>query len=64
MEFCSLGDLSHYIKEIRTNKSLKGPAGGLQERVVRHFLKQLGITIKKIYLIKKKKKNLLLFYLL
>lgn len=42
MEFCSLGDLSHYIKDIRTNKATKGPAGGLPERVVRHFLKQLG----------------------
>lgn len=42
MEFCSLGDLSHYIKDVRTNKATKGPAGGLPERVVRHFLKQLG----------------------
>jgi serine/threonine-protein kinase ULK/ATG1 len=42
MEFCSLGDLSHYIKEIRSHKSTKGAAGGLPERVVRHFLKQLG----------------------
>lgn len=43
MEYCTMGDLSHYIKEIRSNKSMKGPAGGLPERVVRHFLKQLGI---------------------
>ncbi|KAI7889779.1 kinase-like domain-containing protein [Mucor mucedo] len=42
MEFCSLGDLSHYIKSIRTNKATKGAAGGLPERVVRHFLKQLA----------------------
>ncbi|KAI9362641.1 kinase-like domain-containing protein [Pilaira anomala] len=42
MEFCSLGDLSHYIKDIRANNSTKGPAGGLPERVVRHFLKQLA----------------------
>jgi len=38
-----MGDLSHYIKEVRSNKALKGPAGGLPESVVRHFLKQLGI---------------------
>lgn len=43
MEFCSLGDLSHYIKDVRTNKASKGPAGGLPERVVRHYLKQLGM---------------------
>ncbi|GAA5796108.1 hypothetical protein HPULCUR_001477 [Helicostylum pulchrum] len=42
MEFCSLGDLSHYIKDVRANKAVKGPAGGLPERVVRHFLKQLA----------------------
>jgi hypothetical protein len=43
MEYCSLGDLSHYIKQARTNKSMKkGNVGGLPERVVRHFLKQLG----------------------
>lgn len=43
MEYCSLGDLSHYIKQARTNKSMKkGNVSGLPERVVRHFLKQLG----------------------
>lgn len=43
MEYCSLGDLSHYIKQARTNKSMKrGNATGLPERVVHHFLKQLG----------------------
>ncbi|KAI8070253.1 kinase-like domain-containing protein [Thamnidium elegans] len=42
MEFCSLGDLSHYIRNVRENKAAKGPAGGLPERVVRHFLKQLA----------------------
>ncbi|CAO0790614.1 unnamed protein product [Mucor circinelloides] len=42
MEYCSMGDLSHYIKEVRSNKALKGPAGGLPESVVRHFLKQLA----------------------
>ncbi|KAG0836473.1 hypothetical protein G6F18_005329 [Rhizopus arrhizus] len=43
MEYCSLGDLSHYIKQARTNKSMKkGNVSGLPERVVRHFLKQLA----------------------
>jgi hypothetical protein len=37
-----MGDLSNYIKKIRQNKALKSRAGGLQERTVRHFLKQLG----------------------
>jgi serine/threonine-protein kinase ULK/ATG1 len=46
MEYCSLGDLSHYIKQVRTNKSMKrSSAGGLPERVVRHFLKQLGNSL-------------------
>ncbi|KAI8886647.1 Pkinase-domain-containing protein [Backusella circina FSU 941] len=42
MEYCSMGDLSNYIKKIRTNKALKSRAGGLPERTVRHFLKQLA----------------------
>ncbi|KAI9266957.1 kinase-like domain-containing protein [Sporodiniella umbellata] len=43
MEYCSLGDLSHYIKQAKTNKTMKkGSTGGLSERVVRHFLKQLA----------------------
>ncbi|KAI8636476.1 kinase-like domain-containing protein [Parasitella parasitica] len=42
MEYCTMGDLSHYIKEIRSDKSIKNTAGGLPERVVRHFLKQLA----------------------
>ncbi|CEI96957.1 Putative MAP kinase-activated protein kinase [Rhizopus microsporus] len=46
MEYCSLGDLSHYIKQVRTNKSMKrSSAGGLPERVVRHFLKQLASAL-------------------
>ncbi|KAI8075914.1 kinase-like domain-containing protein [Gilbertella persicaria] len=45
MEFCSLGDLSHYIKQIRSHKSTKGSAGGLPERVVRHFLRQLASAL-------------------
>ncbi|KAI8989542.1 kinase-like domain-containing protein [Pilobolus umbonatus] len=42
MEYCSLGDLSVYIKEIRGSKATRGSAGGLPENVVRHFLKQLA----------------------
>ncbi|CEP19209.1 hypothetical protein [Parasitella parasitica] len=37
-----MGDLSHYIKEVRSDKTIKNTAGGLPERVVRHFLKQLA----------------------
>ncbi|OBZ81544.1 Serine/threonine-protein kinase ATG1, partial [Choanephora cucurbitarum] len=39
MEFCSLGDLSHYIKQKRPSKDA---AGGLEQPVVRHFLRQLA----------------------
>ncbi|KAI8380214.1 kinase-like domain-containing protein [Blakeslea trispora] len=42
MEFCSLGDLSHYIKDKRPSQPTKGSAGGLEQHVVRHFLKQLA----------------------
>lgn len=53
MEFCSMGDLSNYIKRrgdvssIATTDSsappLKPTTNGLNEYVVRHFLLQLGI---------------------
>ncbi|KAG0187643.1 Serine/threonine-protein kinase [Apophysomyces sp. BC1034] len=46
MEYCSMGDLSQYIRKIRSNKALRGSAGGLPERVVRHFLKQLASALK------------------
>ncbi|KAI8913738.1 kinase-like domain-containing protein, partial [Powellomyces hirtus] len=52
MEYCSLGDLSHYIKrrglvggatvEGGQWNPLSGPWGGLNEIVVRHFLRQLA----------------------
>ncbi|KND04221.1 ULK/ULK protein kinase [Spizellomyces punctatus DAOM BR117] len=52
MEYCSLGDLSHYIKrrglvggatvEAGAWNPLAGPWGGLNDVVVRHFLKQLA----------------------
>ncbi|KAI8378663.1 kinase-like domain-containing protein [Choanephora cucurbitarum] len=42
MEFCSLGDLSHYIKEKRPSQPTKDSAGGLEQPVVRHFLRQLA----------------------
>ncbi|ORX44069.1 Pkinase-domain-containing protein [Hesseltinella vesiculosa] len=41
MDYCSLGDLSQYIKRIRHSKSARGPLGGLPEATVRHFLKHL-----------------------
>ncbi|KAI9309221.1 kinase-like domain-containing protein [Cunninghamella echinulata] len=45
MDYCSLGDLSQYIKRIRNNKSTRGPLGGLPEDTVRHFLKQLASAL-------------------
>ncbi|KAI8149366.1 kinase-like domain-containing protein [Fennellomyces sp. T-0311] len=46
MEYCSMGDLSQYIKRRRSHKSSRGPSGGLSERLVRHFLKQLADALK------------------
>ncbi|RUS14525.1 kinase-like domain-containing protein [Endogone sp. FLAS-F59071] len=45
MEFCSLGDLSAYIKRRKAAPSGQGPAGGLYEIVSRHFLKQLASAL-------------------
>ncbi|CAO3647582.1 unnamed protein product [Cunninghamella blakesleeana] len=45
MDYCSLGDLSQYIKRIRNNKATRGPLGGLPEETVRHFLKQLASAL-------------------
>ncbi|CAJ0829940.1 12870_t:CDS:10 [Entrophospora sp. SA101] len=44
MEYCTMGDLSQYIKQRGANNhsSSKGPSVGLSEYVVRHFLKQLA----------------------
>ena len=61
MEYCSLGDLSIFIRrkgqvQIQeqlspdsaslgigyTSKPLPGPWGGIHEKIVRHFLVQLG----------------------
>ncbi len=53
MEYCSLGDLSYFIKKrdkLADNPALRDmvrkypmpPAGGLNEVIVRHFLKQLA----------------------
>ncbi|RIA96937.1 kinase-like domain-containing protein [Glomus cerebriforme] len=49
MEFCSMGDLSNYIKRrgdvnsiTATDSELKPTTNGLNEYVVRHFLKQLA----------------------
>ncbi|KAI7899255.1 kinase-like domain-containing protein [Cokeromyces recurvatus] len=44
MEYCSLGDLSHFIKELRSKNFNK--SSGLPERMVRHFLKQLANALK------------------
>ncbi|KAL8924624.1 MAG: hypothetical protein Q9208_003939 [Pyrenodesmia sp. 3 TL-2023] len=56
MEFCQLGDLSYFIKKRDTlsrheataemiRKYPNPPAGGLNEVVVRHFLKQLSSAL-------------------
>jgi len=47
MEYCSQGDLSQYIKRKGDGPpSLPSPpGGGLNEVVVRHFLKQLGAFV-------------------
>lgn len=56
MEFCQLGDLSYFIKKRDTlsrheatadmiKKYPNPPAGGLNEVVVRHFLKQLASAL-------------------
>ncbi|CAG8453710.1 822_t:CDS:10 [Funneliformis mosseae] len=59
MEFCSMGDLSHYIKRRGNLNSInavdpgaKPTMSGLNEYVVRHFLKQLGIQYSSFYGIK------------
>ncbi|KAI4158582.1 MAG: hypothetical protein LQ342_007321 [Letrouitia transgressa] len=57
MEFCQLGDLSYFIKKRDTlarheatadmiRKYPNPPSGGLNEVVVRHFLKQLASALK------------------
>ncbi|KAK9458063.1 kinase-like domain-containing protein [Dipodascopsis uninucleata] len=56
MEYCSLGDLSYFIKKrdklsniplvaSMISKFPNSPTGGLNEAVVRHFLKQLASSI-------------------
>ncbi|KAM3581837.1 Serine/threonine-protein kinase [Umbelopsis sp. WA50703] len=45
MEYCSLGDLSQYIKRKKGKHVSRGPAGGLSEDIVRHFLKQLASAL-------------------
>ncbi|RKP24493.1 kinase-like domain-containing protein, partial [Syncephalis pseudoplumigaleata] len=42
MEYCSLGDLTDFIKRRADRVGLRGPAGGLKEPVVRHLLLQLA----------------------
>ncbi|RKP36641.1 kinase-like domain-containing protein, partial [Dimargaris cristalligena] len=45
VEFCSVGDLSAYIKRRKEFPVLKGEAGGLKEPIVRHFLNQLASAL-------------------
>ncbi|KAG0177747.1 Serine/threonine-protein kinase [Apophysomyces sp. BC1021] len=44
MEYCSLGDLAHYMKRKRIGSKI--PSAGLREKVVRDFLKQLASALK------------------
>ncbi|KAI9313698.1 kinase-like domain-containing protein [Dichotomocladium elegans] len=46
MEYCSMGDLSQYIKRKRATKSSRGTTKGLSEAFVRQFLKQLADALK------------------
>ncbi|KAK9768413.1 Serine/threonine-protein kinase [Basidiobolus ranarum] len=45
MEYCSMGDLSNLIKKRRDIPAVEGPAGGLDERIVKHFLRQLASAL-------------------
>ncbi|KAJ1972538.1 Serine/threonine-protein kinase [Dimargaris xerosporica] len=45
VEYCSVGDLSVYIKRRKELPALKGEAGGLKEPIVRHFLNQLTLAL-------------------
>ncbi|KAI8334631.1 kinase-like domain-containing protein [Chlamydoabsidia padenii] len=46
MDYCTMGDLSQYIKRIRSAKATRGPLGGLPENTVRHFLQQLASALR------------------
>ncbi|KAJ1652620.1 Serine/threonine-protein kinase [Dispira simplex] len=45
VEFCSLGDLSVYIKRRKELPALRSEAGGLREPIVRRFLNQLASAL-------------------
>ncbi|ORY00275.1 Pkinase-domain-containing protein [Basidiobolus meristosporus CBS 931.73] len=45
MEYCSMGDLSNLIKKRKEIQGIEGRAGGLDERIVKHFLKQLASAL-------------------
>ncbi|KAJ1910143.1 Serine/threonine-protein kinase [Tieghemiomyces parasiticus] len=45
VEYCSVGDLSAYIKRRKEFPAIKGEAGGLKEPIVRHFLNQLASAL-------------------
>ncbi|SAM07914.1 hypothetical protein [Absidia glauca] len=46
MDYCTMGDLSQYIKRIRSTKATRGSLGGLPEDTVRHFLQQLASALR------------------
>ncbi|ORZ08348.1 kinase-like domain-containing protein [Absidia repens] len=46
MDYCAMGDLSQYIKQIRKNDTTCGPLGGLPENTLRHFLYQLASALR------------------
>ncbi|KAK9708573.1 Serine/threonine-protein kinase, variant 3 [Basidiobolus ranarum] len=45
MEYCSMGDLSNLIKKRKDIQEAEGPAGGLNENIVKHFLRQLASAL-------------------
>ncbi|KAI8341930.1 kinase-like domain-containing protein [Chlamydoabsidia padenii] len=45
MDYCTLGDLSQYIKQVKGDIATRGPLGGLPENTVRHFLQQLSCAL-------------------
>jgi serine/threonine-protein kinase ULK/ATG1 len=46
MEYCSMGDLAGFIRHGADRYGLRGPAGGLSEHVIRHFLRQLASALR------------------
>ncbi|RKP06990.1 kinase-like domain-containing protein [Thamnocephalis sphaerospora] len=46
MEYCAMGDLANFIKYGADRTGLRSSAGGLQDHVIRHFLRQLACALR------------------